>query len=156
MVFLSARTVALGLFIAANMLAAQSMGNSGSITGTIADSSGGAIPGAAVTVENPVSHYKAQVQTDATGVYRVTNVPFANYRVSAVKDGFQAAHQDATLRASIPMTVNLTLQVGEATTSVTVSADAGNLVESVPIAHTDVDQKQFLHIVEPRQNRALK
>ena len=146
MVFLSARTVALGLFIAANMLAAQSMGNSGSITGTIADSSGGAIPGAAVTVENPVSHYKAQVQTDATGVYRVTNVPFANYRVSAVKDGFQAAHQDATLRASIPMTVNLTLQVGEATTSVTVSADAGNLVESVPIAHTDVDQKQFLQL----------
>jgi hypothetical protein len=141
-----ARQVALISLIAANGLAAQSMGSSGSVSGTITDASGGTVAGATVSIENPISHYKKEVQTDAAGVYKFNNVPFNRYHVQAVKSGFQPAHQDLPVRTSVPATLNLTLQVGVSETSVTVSADASDLVESVPIAHTDVDQKQFAEL----------
>ena len=132
---------------AAGLWAAQSMGSSGSVTGTVTDSTGGTVPNATVSIENPVSHYKNEVQTDATGTFKFLNIPFSHYHVGVNAAGFQPSAQDVDVRSPVPITLNVTLQVAAAsTTSVTVAADAGDLVESVPTAHTDVDEKQFAQL----------
>ncbi|HEY3627709.1 MAG TPA: carboxypeptidase-like regulatory domain-containing protein, partial [Terracidiphilus sp.] len=48
-----------------SMLHAQS--NSGSVTGVVADPSGAVIPGASVTIQNPVSGYSRTTTSDSTG-----------------------------------------------------------------------------------------
>src|ERR1051325_3101025 len=126
-----------------NSLLAQSLGSSGSIVGTVTDPSGGAVPKAAVSIENPVSHYRNQSETDATGSFKFANVPFAHYHISVSFKGFLPASRDVDVRSSVPITANIPHQLGASESSVTVSADAGDLVESVPTAHTDVDEKQF-------------
>src|ERR1700683_1018891 len=58
------------------------------ITGTITDASGAVIPGATVTIENPVSGLSRTAKTDASGQYRFTNLPFNPYHLTAHADGF--------------------------------------------------------------------
>ena len=48
-------------------LFAQSAGNSGSIYGLVTDASGAVVPGAVVTVENPVSRYNRTTKSDGAG-----------------------------------------------------------------------------------------
>ena len=117
--------------------------NSGSIVGTVTDPSGAVIASATVSIENPVSHYKNQVTTDSSGTYKINGVLFSHYHMSASAGGFQPAAQDVDVRTSIPITINFKLQLATETQTVTVSEDAGDLVESVPVSHTDVDTKQF-------------
>src|SRR6204780_5300593 len=60
----------------------------GSVTGTVTDASGAVIPGATVTIENPVSGLSRTAKTDASGQYRFTNLPFNPYHLSAHAEGF--------------------------------------------------------------------
>src|SRR5208283_4480799 len=101
------------------------MGSSGSIVGTITDPSGGTVAGATVSIENPVSHYKNHVKTDAGGSFKLNNIPFSHYHLSVAATGFETAAQDAELRTSVPITVNVKLQLAAESQSVTVSEDAG-------------------------------
>jgi hypothetical protein len=150
MLFLSTRRVAPLSFALLSIvppnLYSQSMGSSGSVTGTVTDPSGAIVAGATVSIENPVSHYRNQVQTDATGTFRFNNIPFSHYHVSVSASGFAAISQDTDVRTSVPTTLNFKLRLGGSVSSVTVAADAGDLVESVPTAHTDVDEKQFTQL----------
>ena len=122
---------------------AQSVGSSGSIVGTVTDPSSATVAGAVVSIENPVSHYKNSVLADTSGNFKFNNVPFSHYHLTAAASGFQMASHETEVRTSVPVTLNITLQLGVSQSSVTVSADAGDLVESVPTAHTDIDEKQF-------------
>ena len=63
-------------------LFAQSTGNSGTISGTVTDPTGALVPGAAVTIHNPVSHYERTATTDKTGHFQFTNVPFNPYHLA--------------------------------------------------------------------------
>jgi len=63
--WLTALAIALGLVFAAG--AAYGQGGSGNINGAVADATGAAIPGATVTLSNPVSGYTRVTTSDATG-----------------------------------------------------------------------------------------
>ncbi|HEY3840532.1 MAG TPA: TonB-dependent receptor, partial [Bryobacteraceae bacterium] len=140
------RNCALVSIAIAKLLSAQSMGSSGSIVGKVTDPSGAIVAGAAVSIENPVSHYKNQTTSDTTGTYKFNNIPFSHYHISVSKAGFQTTAADTELRTSVPVTVDVALTLGLSEASVTVIADAGDLVESVPTAHTDIDEKQFTQL----------
>jgi len=49
--------------------------NSVSVSGTVKDPSGAVIPGATVTIYNPVTGFERTVSTDATGGFSFPNVP---------------------------------------------------------------------------------
>jgi hypothetical protein len=70
-----------------SLLRAQS--NSGSVTGTVTDPSGAVIPGASVSIENPVSAYTRTTTTDKTGQFSFPNLPFNPYHLTATKKGSQ-------------------------------------------------------------------
>jgi hypothetical protein len=116
--------------------------SSGTIRGTVLDPSGAAINGATVEIQNPVSHYQQSVKTNGQGAFQFANIPYNNYHLTANASGFQNATQDVDVRSAVPLDAKLMLQVGVATTSVTVESSA-DLVETDPTTHTDVDRNLF-------------
>jgi hypothetical protein len=122
---------------------AQSVGNSGSINGTVADPTGAVVPNAAVEIRNPVSGYDRATTTDASGKFAFTNIPFNPYHLTVTAGGFAAAVQDVEPRSAVPISVAVTLKVSASTTAVTVEAEGGDLVENDSTFHTDVDKNLF-------------
>ncbi len=110
----------------------------GTITGTVTDGSGAVIPGAAVTIENPVSGLKRSAKTDAAGQYRFTNLPFSPYHLVVHAPGFAEFTADVPVRSSVAVTPVVKMQVGEASTTVTLTGD--DLVENDTSLHTDIDR----------------
>jgi hypothetical protein len=79
-------------------LAAQ--GTTGTILGTVTDSSGGTIPDATVRVTNAGTNATQVVTSDAQGRYRVPDLPVGEYQVATDKMGFQSVvHRGITLNA---------------------------------------------------------
>ena len=122
---------------------AQSVGNSGSIEGSVVDMSGAVIPGAKVELRNPVSGFDRTATTDAAGKFELTNIPLNPYHLTVEADGFAAFVHDVELRSSVPLQVPVKLKVASETTSVTVEAEGGDLLETDPTFHTDVDKNLF-------------
>jgi Carboxypeptidase regulatory-like domain len=118
---------------------AQNAGNSTSVAGVVTDPSGAVIPGATVTIHNPVSEFGRTVTTDSMGNFSIPNVPFNPYHMTVTATGFAPYVQDIDLRSSVPMKLDIKLQLGAATSTVTVEA-AGDLLENEPTDHTDIDR----------------
>ena len=136
-------------------LSAQSAGNSGTINGTVTDSSGAVIPGATVTVTNPVSHSSSQTTSDAAGHYRFTNLAFNPYHLSVVAAGFASVSQDVDVRSTVPVALTEALQVSGSNTVVNVEADAGDLLENDSTFHTDIDRAGFNKLPLESQSSGL-
>ena len=103
---------------------------SASIIGTVEDSTGGVIPGAAVTATNLDTGRSREVITDDEGRYRAANLPLGAYEVRAELPGFSTAvRRGLSLTVGSELIVNLTLTVGEVTEVVLVTAE-GALVET--------------------------
>src|SRR6202158_2116729 len=117
------------------------LGNSGSIEGVVKDASGGVVAGAKVEVSNPVSGFSREMTTGTDGSFRFTNVPFNPYHMAVTAAGFESYSQDVDVRSTVPTTLQISLKVGTALTSITVEASGGDLVETDSTVHTDVDQK---------------
>jgi hypothetical protein len=139
------RSILFPLFVLAfsavfSTLHAQS--NSGSINGTVTDPSGAVIPGATVSIQNPVSAYTRSATTDSAGHFRFSNLPFNPYHLTVTKDGFAAFVGDADVDSIIPVVSNVNLKIGTASNTVTVEGGE-DLIENDPTAHTDVDRGLF-------------
>ncbi len=122
---------------------AQSVGNSGSINGSVVDPSGAVVSNANVDIRNPVSGFDRSTTTDATGKFAFTNVPFNPYHLTLTATGFASYAQDVEPRSSVPVSVAISLKVSGSTTQVTVEAEGGDLIENDSTFHTDVDRNLF-------------
>ena len=83
--------------------------DSGIVSGTVTDPVGAALPGAVVTILNPVSEYSRSVVTDSAGHFQFTNLPLNSYHMTASANGFAAPAQDAHVTSSIPQTITIAL-----------------------------------------------
>ena len=59
------------------------------INGTVADSSGGVLPGATVTAIQTDTGFRREVVTDETGSYTLPNLPIGPYRLEVALSGFR-------------------------------------------------------------------
>jgi hypothetical protein len=122
---------------------AQSVGNSGSINGSVLDPTGAVVANASVEIRNPVSGFDRTTVTDAAGKFAFTNVPFNPYHLTVTAPGFSSYVQDVEPRSSVPVSVAINLTVSGSSTQVTVEAEGGDLIENDPTFHTDVDKNLF-------------
>ena len=122
---------------------AQSVGNSGSINGSVVDPTGAVVSNANVDIRNPVSGFDRSTTTDATGKFAFTNVPFNPYHLTVTATGFSSYAQDVEPRSSVPVSVAISLKVSGSTTQVSVEAEGGDLIENDSTFHTDVDRNLF-------------
>src|SRR5277367_3146282 len=122
-------------------------GNSGSIEGVVKDLSGGVVANATVEISYSVSGYSRTTTTGSDGSFRFTNVPFNTYHTVVSATGFASYTLDVDVRSAVPANVTVNLKVGSAgTTTVTVEANGGDLVENESTFHTDVDRDLFKNV----------
>jgi hypothetical protein len=129
----------IALILAGDAARASSSG-SGAISGTVKDPSGAVIPGSSVTILNPVSGYTRTASTDANGNFSFVNVPFNPYHLTVASQGFSPMSQDVRLNSTVPVNLNVVLQLAGGKTVVNVSSEAEDLMEVTPTSHTDIDR----------------
>lgn len=99
-----------------------------SITGTVTDPNGAVIQSAEVTVTNQATSVAQTVVTDASGIYRVGQLPPGNYTVTVTAGSFQKSEtKDLVVAAERPTGYNVKLVAGGATQTVTVTAGGEQL-----------------------------
>src|SRR5215469_5033179 len=113
------------------LLAAVSLAFSqgfGSLVGTVTDPTGAVIAGAKVTITNPATGQAREESTNAQGYFTAASLRPATYDVSATAPGFsQATKSGVTLLADQDVTVNITVSVGSATESISVTAEVAQI-----------------------------
>src|SRR6202163_2777628 len=132
--------------IAAPVARAQSLGNAGTVEGSVTDPTGSSLPGAKVTIRNAVSGYSQSGTTATDGSFRLTNIPPNPYHMEVTAAGFEDYGQDVTVRNAIPVPVKIKLAVAGTRTSVTVEAAGADVLENNPSAHVDVDRSLILKL----------
>ncbi len=125
------------------------------INGTVLDASNAAIAGATVKIHNPVSGLERTTLTDSTGSFTFPNIPFNPYHMEITAKGFDVYNQDIDLRSSVALALKITLKVAGSSVNVTVEATGGDLVESDPTFHTDVDRELFKNLPLSSQSSSV-
>lgn len=104
---------------------AYAQGTDAALTGNVLDLSGARIPDAAVVAMNTGTGVATRELSNSVGVYLFPVLPPGTYRVTAEKTGFKKYVLDRlVLRTGDHVEQNLTLEVGTATETVQVEADA--------------------------------
>jgi len=115
----------------------------GALTGTIFDPSGALIPEAQVTITNMDSGINWTVKGSSAGYYRVP-VPPGRYQVEARIEGFKASlAKNVVVSVAQVVTIDLTLQVGSATQSITVTTEAPLLTPSTAEVSSSITPQEF-------------
>lgn len=130
----------LSVFYVGSMAPGQGL-SSGTIRGSVLDPSGAVIRAATVEIRNPVTGYSRMVQTDDQGNFELEGVPYNPYHLSVAAPGFTPYQQDVDVRTAVPIDLKIALRLGAETTTVTVQAEASDLLETTPTAHIDVGQQ---------------
>jgi hypothetical protein len=133
--------LALGLLISAVALLAQF--ETAEVLGTVRDPSGNTVPGAKVTLTSLDQGTQATVNTDANGNYDFFDAKVGHYSVTVEQPGFaKFVTNDVTVNVNARQRVDVSLQVGEITQSIDVSAAAAVL---------DTDSSEHSQVINPEQ-----
>jgi hypothetical protein len=123
------RSLALIFCFCAVHLAAQTF--QAQLTGEVRDVTGAVVPNAKLTATNIATGVGFTTQTNNEGIYRFPALPPAQYNVQAALTGFKTYEQGPiTLQVNDIVTLNVTLQLGEASERVVVTAAAEALQTS--------------------------
>ncbi len=123
--------VAIGASLLALVLASQPAAAQilyGSLVGNVADASGAVIPGAQVTVTNEGTGSSRAGESTAAGTFSFQTLAAGSYRIEVRSDGFSTySATGVVVEAADATRVDATLEIGEVTEIVEVSASAVRL-----------------------------
>jgi len=127
--------LAVFLFAATTALFAQ--GDRGTITGTVADPAGAVVGAAAVVARNVETGAQYDAATTTTGNYTLSQLPAGSYELSISVPGFKKyVRQGLTVQVAQTLRIDVSLEVGSASESVTVTEAAPLLkTESGELSH---------------------
>ena len=122
--------------------AAQS--DRGSIAGSVADSTGAEVAGAAITIKGVDTGSVYKTVSGSTGSYRINDVAIGRYDVTVEAKGFKTSlQQGVVIQISTVAALNVTLQPGSVTEEVTILADAPTIQTESSDIGTVVSDKQI-------------
>lgn len=152
--------ISIGRLIALACMLCSAVGaqtSSGTIVGTVTDSSGAVIPGAAIAITNTATGAVRNLMTGDDGQYLASLLPIGVYSVEASKTGFrkvrissvellvnQAARTDIVLGVG---TVDQTVEVSsEATIVQTDRSDVGQVVGAKQVVELPLNGRNFIQL----------
>jgi hypothetical protein len=114
------------------------------ISGTVKDTNGAVVPGAAVTAKNEATGVTSTQTTTDSGLYSFASLPVGNYTITIEKQGFKTLQKtNNPLQVGEPLVVDGALEIGQVSETVTVTggqeqlqtanATIGNVVEQKAI-----------------------
>ena len=123
---------------------ATGQGERGTFNGTISDTSGAGIPGAAVTARDIQTGVESKTTSSNAGIYVFPYLPPGQYTITVGKQGFRSsAVENITLRVAQTLTVNVKLEVGLVTESINVSSEAPSIETGTAEIGRYVSTKEF-------------
>ena len=112
------------------------------ISGTVADTTGGVVGNAKVTVTNNATQVKKTTQTSSSGTYTVTDLIPGTYTVVVDMPGFQSSvHNGVGVDVGRTANVDATLQTGNSQQSIEVTEDVIALETTQPVIGTTIENK---------------
>jgi Carboxypeptidase regulatory-like domain/TonB dependent receptor len=123
------------------------------LSGTVVDSGGAVIPGAAVIVTNKSTTATFNAVTDGTGTFSVPALNPGLYSVSVSLSGFKTAVlDDVRLQPGIPTALKATLEVGGLEETVVVSSGESLVNTSTPVIAATLSVDQINDMPLPTRN----
>jgi hypothetical protein len=130
----------------------------GSMVGTVSDSSGQLVPGAQVTVREVNRNTTTTVTTDASGTYTVPFLVPGTYEVSVELQGFKSwVRRGIGLQVNDRLRIDAALEVGTVSESTTVTAESplvrtsssevGTVIEEVAVKELPLNGRNFATLV---------
>ncbi|MBZ5583092.1 MAG: carboxypeptidase regulatory-like domain-containing protein, partial [Acidobacteriia bacterium] len=114
---------AVWLLVAATLAIAQS--DRGAITGAITDPTNSSVPGAKLVLRNTETGAVAETETTQTGNYTLASLPVGVYDLTVQATGFKTAVQKQLIvQLAQTLRLDINLEIGATTESITVSASA--------------------------------
>lgn len=119
----------------------------GQLNGIVVDNTGGVVPGASVKVTETNTGFSRDTVSGADGRYSFTSLRPAVYDITAELTGFRTYSRKAVqLQANQNLTINVSLEVGSLSETVTVSGEAATVdVTSATISEV-VDSKRIVEL----------
>ena len=125
----------------------RSQAISGDVTGSVADSTGAAVPNVTVVAQNDATAIKTTAHTGAEGTYRLTNLPVGTYTLTASATGFSTATlKNVNVVLSNVVTANLTVEVGSTSTTVEVSSAGAAIDTTTAQVQTTFSTRQVMDV----------
>jgi Carboxypeptidase regulatory-like domain/TonB dependent receptor len=113
------------LFLAMSTATMWAQAGGGSMVGTVRDPAGAVVPNATVTITNTDTNTNYPVATNSDGRFLYPQLPVGTYKVTVSAPGFKEAVQEGiTVSIGTTSTLDMALQVGQTSQSVTVTANA--------------------------------
>src|SRR5206468_9363237 len=95
------------------------------ITGTVNDASGALVPGAMVIARNEATGVTYTQTTTEAGLYGFSSLPVGTYTITVALPGFKTASKTGNiLEVNTPLVINMSLEVGGVTETVSIAAEA--------------------------------
>src|SRR6202795_3109074 len=145
--------VAVVLFCGVSLLG-QTLGE---ISGTVVDPSGAGVPNSTVTQTNTSTNAVRTAETNEQGLYTFPSVPPGTYNVKVEHPGFKTTTSNVEVQVQQSVRLDMTLQVGQVSESVEVSATAallqsenatvGSVVETKSIVELPLNGREYLNLV---------
>ncbi len=147
----------LGLILLVAMVPVFAQLPTGTILGTVKDTSDAVVPGATVTAQNVETGTSRVISTDGTGAYRLAALPVGHYDLRVERNGFKPTTQKGlVLDVGEEVVLNFTLDVGGTSQEVVVTGEAplvntttaslGGLVSEEKIADLPLNGRNFLDL----------
>ena len=145
-----ARILLLALGCLLSSAAAQAQVLYGTLLGTVEDSTGALVQGAAVTATSTDTGRAYQVLTNEAGLYRFADLLPGTYRVSAGAPGFSTfAQAGVSVTINTVTRVDVRLRVGEISETVTVVGEARALQTDKADVHAELRSKEITDLPLP-------
>src|SRR5690349_19887478 len=109
-------------------ISALAQNDRGTITGQVKDQAGAVIPNAIVVASNNGSGSESRTATTDTGNYTIPSLPVGTYTLSVEVLGFKKfVQKNIQVQVSITNRIDVTLEVGATSDTVTITAEAAQL-----------------------------
>ncbi len=130
-------------FLGAVFALAQSQVGTTALSGTVTDPSGAAIAGAQVTAKNTGTGFVRQTTSTGAGLYSLTELPVGTYELTVTASGFRTTQIPAiNLSVGSVASLDIPMQIGTATSTVTVTSEVPLVETSRSETSTTVNTKQ--------------
>src|SRR5687767_5419795 len=136
----------LSILAAAVLLTATALaqGDRGTITGTVSDNNGAAVPGATVVVTNRGTGSVSNATTSSDGVYTIPALPPGTYKVRIEKTGFKVSEVNQVVVVVGNTTpANVAMEVGQVSDTVEVTSGAAQIQTENAKISSQVSNKQI-------------
>src|SRR3569832_2220827 len=133
------------LLISAHVAFGQAQSNAADLQGTVKDATNAVVANATVTARNPATNISKNATTNGEGFYRIINLPPGDYEVTVEAANFKkAVLPNVTVTIGQAAELNVALEPGEITESVTISDATSEVVETSKTAvATTIDQQRI-------------